>query len=63
MAEAFLNHLAGDCFAAESAELEPGRVMRLHWPFPDPSNFIGATKEKTKKTCQVRGDIREKIRN
>ncbi len=26
MAEAFLNHLAGDCYEAESAGLEPGKI-------------------------------------
>lgn len=112
MAEAFLNKLAGDRFAAESAGLEagqlnplvvavmkekgidisknktkraqdfldmgktfdyvvtvcdetsaekcpifPGKTIRLHWGFEDPSRFAGTNQEKLDRTRQVRDQI------
>ena len=110
MAEAFLNQICGDTFAAHSAGLEPGKLnpavvevmreigmdlsgnrtksvfdmvksgklfayvitvcdeasaercpifpgiaTRLHWSFPDPSQFQGTPAEKLAKTREVRG--------
>ena len=44
--------------AAESCPIFPGRGMRLHWPFDDPSKAVGTQEEKL---CQVRR-IRDEIR-
>lgn len=116
MAEAWLNHLAGDRFEAESAGIEPGKLnplvvevmgevgidisrnqtksvlgfikegrrfsavvtvcdetaaercpifpgatQRLHWTFPDPSQFTGTSQERLAKTREVRDAIRNRI--
>jgi arsenate reductase len=49
--------------SAERCPMFPGKVTRLHWPFPDPSSFSGTMEEKMKKTRQVRDEIREKVRS
>jgi arsenate reductase len=116
MAEAFLNQICGDTFAAHSAGLEPGKLnpfaveamremgvdisgnrtksvsdmvksgklfahvitvcdeagaercpifpgvtKRLHWSFPDPSQFRGTPGDKLAKTREVRDAIKAKI--
>jgi arsenate reductase len=39
----------------------PGRVLRLHWPFDDPSAFTGTHDDILKQTRTVRDAIKEKI--
>ena len=40
----------------------PGKGERLHWPFPDPSQFQGSIENKLKQTKQVRDQIEAKIK-
>ena len=47
--------------AAERCPVFPGKVVRLHWGFRDPSSFQGSTEEKLAFTRTVRDEIREKI--
>jgi arsenate reductase (thioredoxin) len=47
--------------SAERCPVFPGGAQRLHWGFPDPSNFAGSTEEKLAKTREVRDAIRAKI--
>lgn len=46
---------------AEGCPIFPGIAQRLHWPFPDPSQFEGPHEEKLAKTREVREMIRAKI--
>ena len=39
----------------------PGRVLRLHWPFDDPSAFQGTRDDILRQTREVRDAIKEKI--
>ncbi len=39
----------------------PGPTKRLHWPFRDPSKFIGTWEEKLAETRAVRDEIAAKI--
>jgi len=118
MAEAWLNHLCGESFAAESAGLEPGKLnsfvvqameeigidishhktksvddmlksgksfayvatvcdqeaaercpifpgksVRIHWSFPDPSAVRGSDEEQLAKAREVRDAIKQQILN
>ena len=118
MAEAWLNHLCGESFVAESAGLEPGKLnpfvvktmaevgidisqhktksvddvlkagksfayvvtvydqeaaercsifpgksVRIHWSFPDPSAVRGSDDEKLAKSREVRDAIKQHIMN
>jgi arsenate reductase (thioredoxin) len=38
-----------------------GVTKRLHWPFPDPSQFTGTHQQKLAKTRELLEEIREKI--
>lgn len=49
--------------AAERCPIFPGRVERLHWPFPDPSVFLGSDEELMAQVRDVRDAIREKVRD
>jgi arsenate reductase len=48
--------------AAERCPIFPGRVERLHWPFPDPSVFRGSDEQVMAQVREVRDAIREKVR-
>jgi arsenate reductase len=48
--------------AAERCPIFPGRVQRLHWPFPDPSTFRGSDEQIMAQVRGVRDAIREKVR-
>lgn len=47
--------------SAESCPIFPGRVKRMGWSFPDPSEFTGNKEEILEKTAQVRDEIEQKI--
>lgn len=51
------------CSAAISAKcpIFPGRVIRLNWPFDDPSSFNGSDEEILSQTRAVRDEIKRKI--
>jgi len=40
----------------------PGKGKRLHWGFPDPSQFQGSLEDKLKQTRAVRDQIEAKIK-
>jgi arsenate reductase len=46
---------------AEGCPIFPGPGQRLHWPFPDPSKFVGTPEEKLQQTREVREAIRRKV--
>ena len=48
--------------AAERCPIFPGRAEKLHWPFPDPSTFVGTDAERMAQVREVREAIREKVR-
>jgi arsenate reductase len=48
--------------AAERCPIFPGRVERLHWPFPDPSLFRGSDEKMMAQVRDVRNAIKEKVR-
>ena len=48
--------------AAERCPLFPGRSERQHWPFDDPSSFVGADDAILAQVRGVRDAIREKVR-
>lgn len=47
--------------SAERCPVFPGGGHRLHWGFPDPSQFQGTHEEKLQQTCTVRDAIRTRI--
>ena len=47
--------------SAQKCPTFPGKATRLHWSFPDPSQFNGPPEEKLAKTRQVKEGIRERI--
>jgi arsenate reductase len=47
--------------SAERCPMFPGGAKRLHWGFPDPSQFQGTPEEKLVKTREVRDAIRQKV--
>ncbi len=47
--------------AAERCPVFPGKVVRLHWGFRDPSSFQGSAAEKLAFTRTVRDEIRGKV--
>jgi arsenate reductase (thioredoxin) len=48
--------------AAERCPIFPGRMERLHWPFPDPSTFRGTEEQIMSQVREVRDAIREKVK-
>jgi arsenate reductase len=51
------------CSEAESegCPIFPGPGQRLHWPFPDPSEFTGSEEERLAQTRRVREEIRARL--
>jgi len=47
--------------SAERCPIFPGINKRLHWSFPDPSQFEGSHEEQLTKTREVRDAIKEKL--
>lgn len=47
--------------SAERCPIFPGVVNRLHWGFPDPSEFQGTWEEKLEMTRRLRMQIKKKI--
>jgi arsenate reductase len=47
--------------SGERCPVFPGKTIRLHWSFEDPSAFTGAEEEILEKTRGVRDRIRERI--
>ena len=47
--------------SAERCPIFPGNVVRLHWGFPDPSQFTGLHVEKLEQVRQVRNAIAAKV--
>jgi len=50
-----------DASSGERCPIFPGKTVRLHWSFEDPSSFRGSYTEMKEKTREVRDKIREKI--
>ncbi len=48
--------------SAERCPIFPGVSKRLHWGFPDPSQFNGSPEEKLQRTREVRDMIRERVK-
>ncbi|HST31733.1 MAG TPA: arsenate reductase ArsC [Chthoniobacterales bacterium] len=46
---------------AEGCPIFPSVTTRLHWPFDDPSKFIGTPEDRLEKTRRVRDQIHAKI--
>lgn len=47
--------------SAERCPVIPGNGKRLHWPFADPSAFLGTHDEKLNRTREVRDAIKNRI--
>lgn len=50
-----------DQASAERCPIFPGITTRLHWDFPDPSQFVGTWEERLEQTRAVRERIRKAI--
>jgi arsenate reductase (thioredoxin) len=48
--------------AADRCPIFPGRMERLHWPFPDPSTFTGSDESIMAQVREVRDAIKAKVR-
>ena len=48
---------------AKRCPLFPGKALRLHWSFEDPSSFSGTQKVKVEKIRLVRDSIKQKVQN
>ncbi len=48
--------------SAERCPMFPGGGQRLHWGFPDPSQFKGSHEEKLAGTREVRDHIEARVR-
>jgi arsenate reductase len=46
---------------ARACPIFPGVTVKLSWPFPDPSQFIGSEAARLEQTRHVRDSIRSKI--
>ncbi|MEP6821254.1 MAG: arsenate reductase ArsC [Chthoniobacterales bacterium] len=57
------SHVVTVCSEADAAgcPIFPGPATRLHWPFDDPSKFIGTHEERLAQTRRVRDQIRAKV--
>lgn len=49
--------------AAERCPVFPGKVERHHWPFDDPSTFVGSDEEIMARVRKVRDEIRAAVRD
>ena len=49
--------------AAERCPIFPGHSEKLHWPFADPSTFIGSDEEIMAKVRQVRDQIEAAVKD
>ena len=49
--------------AAERCPIFPGLSEKLHWPFADPSTFVGTDDEVMEKVRQVRDQIEAAVRD
>ncbi|MEO8352209.1 MAG: arsenate reductase ArsC [Chthoniobacteraceae bacterium] len=47
--------------SAERCPIFPGNCIRLHWGFPDPSQFSGSHDEKLAQVRKVRDVIRQRV--
>ncbi len=47
--------------AAERCPVFPGRAVKLHWPFDDPSTFTGTDEEIMARVRRVRDAVRARI--
>lgn len=47
--------------AAERCPIFPGKGVRLHWPFPDPSTFTGSDDEIMAQVREVRDSIKARV--
>jgi arsenate reductase len=47
--------------SAERCPIFPGVTKRLHWSFPDPSNFSGSSEKVLQKTREVRDSIKRRV--
>jgi len=47
--------------AAERCPIFPGKGVRLHWPYPDPSTFTGSEEEIMAQVREVRDAIKTRI--
>jgi arsenate reductase len=50
-----------DTEAAERCPIFPGKAIRFHWSFPDPSSLDGTEEEKLEKIRKIRDDIKAKV--
>jgi len=50
-----------DTEAAERCPIFPGKAIRFHWSFPDPSSLEGTEEEKLEKIRKIRDDIKAKV--
>jgi len=48
--------------AADRCPIFPGITQRLHWPFPDPADFVGTEEQVMAQVREVRDAIKEKVR-
>ncbi len=48
--------------AAERCPIFPRYAAQLHWPFPDPSTFSGSDTEIMAQVRELRGAIKDKVR-
>lgn len=49
--------------AAERCPVFPGKSVKLHWPFCDPSGFKGEHEKVMEKTRSVRDEIEKAVKN
>lgn len=49
--------------AAERCPIFPGKSIKLHWPFDDPSSFLGSDTERLEATRRVRDGIEAAVRD
>jgi len=52
-----------DTEAAERCPVFPGKGIRLHWGFPDPSKVQGSENEKLSQIRNIRDEIEAKVRD